>query len=334
MKLTKIALGVALAAGTVAAQAADTLWFPHVVHSGTVTTILTVIDAGGTAYVTPEPHHMHYVYKVGMTGESTAQINAKSCEESDGLYPFSKYDVQSFDVGGVLSSNNEGVLFNDPGVKNAWAGKQYARSRNAVAALPGAVGTRGYWVVEDKDAAAGALEGYATIFDYQTGSAWGYKGETFGTVAHTPVLFSAHLMPPVETISRLLVTPFGTAAQMVPAIPGYVNDMRTGLVPQSLDALNPSLAIADRDENLESGAQTAQVTCVGTVDLINLISGAGRTHVQNGGWMKIATILGTGGTPTANAVVYQLDFGGQGATNSQMNGVGYPGTWNNLIVRQ
>ncbi|MBR4736225.1 MAG: hypothetical protein IK051_01010 [Rhodocyclaceae bacterium] len=333
MKLTKIALGVALAAGTVAAQAADTLWFPHVVHSGTVTTILTVIDAGGTNYVTPEPHHMHYIYKVGLNGETAAQINPKTCEESDGLYPFSKYDVQSFDVGGVVSSNNEGVLFNDPGVKNAWAGKQYARSRNVVAATPNAVGTRGYWVVEDADAAAGTLEGYATIFDYRTGSAWGYKGETFDPAAHTPLPFSAHLMPPAETTARLLVTPFD-APSMIPALPGYVNDVTVGLVPQSLDVLNPSLAIADRDENLESGAQTAQVTCVGTVDLMNMISGGGRAHVQNGGWIKVATILGTGGTPTANAVVYQLDFGGQGATNSQMNGVGYPGTWNNLIVRQ
>lgn len=330
MKLTKIALGVALAAGTVAAQAADTLWFPHVVHSGVVTTILTVIDAGGTNYATAQPHHMHYIYKVGFAGETSAQINAKPCEESDGLYPFSKYDVQSFDVGGVLSSNNEGVLFNDPGVKNAWAGKQYARSRNALVAT-GGVGTRGYWVVEDAEAAAGALEGYATIFDYSTGSAWGYRAETFGSAAHTPVEFSAHLMPPRETVSRLLVTPYGTAADMIPASTGYSNTLTTGVVPVPLDG---SLAIVDRDENIESGTQTANVMCVGTVDLLYLTSGASRTHVNDGGWMKVATVPGTGGTGTANAVVYQLDFGGQGATNSQMNGVSYPGTWNNLIVRQ
>ena len=37
---------------------------------------------------------------------------------------------------------------------------------------------------------------------------------------------------------------------------------------------------------------------------------------------------------TGTAVVYQLDFGGQGATTSTLNGVSYPGTWNNLSVVQ
>lgn len=332
MKLTKIALGVALAAGTVAAQAADILWFPHVVHSGYVTTVLTVIETAGTTYTDPKPHHMHYVYKLAMNGETADDINAKVCEESDGVYPMSKYDVQSFDVGGVVSTNDEGVLFGDPGINNAWAGSDYRRSKHAVD-VTGALGSRGYWVVEDSDAAMGALEGYATVFDYKNGSAWGYKAEEFTGAAHAPVPFSAHMMPPVETVSRLLITPFigGAPGPMIPASASYVNDLTTGITAVSLIG---SRTVVDRDENVDSGTQSKNVTCVGTVDILSLISASTQKHVENGGWLKIQTVGGGSGTPTADAVVYQLDFGGAGATNSKFNGFGYPGTWNNLIVRQ
>ena len=328
MKLTKIALGVALASGAVAAQAAVTLWFPHVVHSGYTTTVLTVIDSAGTAYTSPEPQHMHYVYKLGYAGETADVINVKHCEESDGMYPFSKYDVQSFDVGGVLDTSGAGVLFNDPGVKNPWAGYDYRRAMNA-AASAGAVGSRGYWIVEDADATA--LEGYATVFDYKTGSGWGYTAEVLGSATHAPVQFSAHLMPRAETISRLLITPY-LDGKMIPTSAGWVNNLTVGIVPVVLD--KSSLTVVNRDEIIESGTQSRQVTCVGTVDIWDLVAAGTKNHVKDGGWMKINTVAGASGTATANAVVYQLDFGGQGATNNQFNGYGYPGTWNNLTVRQ
>ena len=345
MKLTKIALGVALAAGTVAAQAADTLWFPHVVNSGTVTTVLTVIDTAGTDYTgVAKPHHMHYVYKAKDKADSVEAFNLLPCEENDTEYPFSTYDVQTFDLSGVLSSNKAGVLFEEAAgpLNNDWTRFDYMRAAIAADSARkkgiNVEGTRGYFVVEDATAAAdGDLQGYAMIFDYQSGSAWGYPGEAFNAPVydHTPQQFAVHLMPPAETITRLMVTPFGTAADMVPSGIGWQNAQATTVTPV---ALSGSLAVADRDENLDSGTYASTVVCVGTVDVLNGISN--QKVVENGGWMKMTTAAPAAPynaapyTALANAVVYQLDFGGKGATNNQFNGVSYPGTWNNVTIRQ
>ena len=333
MKLTKIALGVALVAGTVAAQAADKLWFPHVVVSGTVTTIATVIDAdpAGVMY-TPRNQHWIYAGKNIAAGEERAVTNANTCSEVDVNLPFSVFDIQSVDLGNIIAKPGDyGVLFNDPSVHNNWragvVGKTYALADKYRA---GAFATRGYLVVEDPDAAAGTLAGYALVFDYKTGSAWGYTAETLDAATlgnHDDVAtgFGVHLMPVAEVVSRLLITPVdNTVAAMLPGNANF-GKLATTIAPVALAGGH----VFNRDEDPISGQQPQSVTCIGTVDVHELISSGAAQFVPDGGWLKLAT---TSTAPATGSVVYQLDFGGEGATQKTLNGVGYTGGWNNLMV--
>ena len=289
---------------TVAAQA-NNIWFPHVVHSSVVTTLLNVIDTDGNS---SGSQHIAYVHKTQMAGETTAEFNFKTCTETNGNFPLSARDVQSFDVGGVIAKpGDQGVLFNDPGIKNKWRGDPAADWVLDGTIPAGAVCTRGYVTVED---AGGALEGFAMVFDYTTGSAWGYAAEEV-TTTHPAAPFAAHLMPPKEVITRLLVTPYLAGSMIAPhADLGKVGTAVT------LDKIDATGDVADRDENVWSGAAPAEVVCVGTVDAYGLLSEPTQARVPDGGWMKILTAATTLPAPvvdsgTGSAVVYQLDFGGQ-----------------------
>ena len=281
MKLTKIALGVALAAGTVAAQA-NNIWFPHVVHSSVVTTLLTVIDTNGA---NAAPQHIAYVHKTQMAGETAAEFNLKTCTESNGNFPFSAWDVQSFDIGGVISKpGDQGVLFNDPGIRNGWRGNPAADWVMDPVIPAGAVGTRGYVTVED---GAATLAGFAMVFDYTTGSAWGYAAEEVGSKPHTAAAFAAHLMPPKEVVTRLLVTPYKAGSMVAPhADLGKVGAAVT------LDKINATGDVADRDENVWSGAVPTEVVCVGTVDVWDILAPGAAQFTPDGGWMRNGIMAG------------------------------------------
>lgn len=333
MKLTKIALGVALAAGTVAAQAVDNLWFPHVVVSGTVTTIASVINTNGAA----ADQHWMYVGKNLLASEDLADFNAKPCSEVDLMLPTSNFNIQTVDLGGVISKAGDyGVLFNDPSINNDWRGsmgiKNYSLARAYMAGA--ALGTRGYLVVNDAGAVAESLEGYALVFDYKTGSAWGYKAETLSNATladHVHAAFGAHVMPRAEAISRLMITPVLVAdyEALIPGTASFTPNMDVTVAPQMVAGTGH---IVDRDENPISGAATQGVTCVGTVDLTDLVSPGAAQFTPDGGWMNVLSAAGT--EPGTGAVIYQLDFGGQGATAGTLNGVAYPGTWNNVYQVQ
>ncbi|MBR4877582.1 MAG: hypothetical protein IKU14_07725 [Rhodocyclaceae bacterium] len=332
MKLTKIALGVALAAGTVGAQAAQILFFPHVVVSGTVTTIASVIDTSGAG---AGQYNQHWVYagKNMLPTETAEEFNAKPCGEVDLWLPTSPYDIQSVDLGGVISkAGDHGVLFNDPSVNNNWRAVMGTKSyelAKAFLASGGAVGTRGYLIVDDPTSTT--LEGYALVFDYKTGSAWGYKAEAADDYASIDAhdvgtAFGAHVMPPKEVISRLMVTPV-TPAAMDPTHADF-GKLSVAVMPEAIGSGH----IVDRDENPVSGPEAAEVVCVGTVDMWKLVSSGAQSFAPDGGWMQVVDAAGTLFTAAGGSVIYQLDFGGQGATTSTLNGVAYPGTWNNLMV--
>lgn len=340
MKLTKIALGVALAAGTVAAQAADPIWFPHVVVSGTVTTIATVINDGASA----GSQHWIYVGKNMDAGEDVDAFNAKTCSEVNYDVPTSDNNIQSADLGGIISKAGDyGVIFNDPSVKNDWRAGVDSSNPYTIAAQyrGGAFATRGYLVVQET-AATGNLAGYALVFDYKTGSAWGYTAEPLTNAkvaAHAFKPFGAHLMPENEVISRLMITPTtDTATDMLPASAGGTAPNFGGLtVSVTSGVVGGTGNVVNRDEKPISGPNTKTVTCVGTVDMYTLISSGARQSVPDGGWLKVLTATTAVTAPavaTTGAVVYQLDFGGEGATQKTLNGMGYTGGWNNLMVVQ
>lgn len=335
MKLTKIALGVALVAGSVGAQAAGQLFFPHVVVSGTVTTIATVVNVGATAAA---GQHWVYVGKNLMPGEDMATFNAKTCSEVDVMLPSSDNNVQTVDLGAVISKPGDyGVLFNDPSINNKWrqaltGGAIHYSLAYAYMTPVGAAGTRGYLVVDDQG--GGTLQGSALVFDYKTGSAWGYKAEDLAAAvgAHAHAAFSAHLMPKAEVINRLMITPLADAAANM--LPGGDTFGAWGVTvaPQMIAGTGH---IVDRDENPISGAAKSAVTCVGTVDVWDILAPGASQFAPDGGWVSVLTAAAAAPLgAAARAEVFQLDFGGQGATTGTLNGVSYPGTWNNVYQAQ
>ena len=335
MKLTKIALGVALVAGSVGAQAAGQLFFPHVVVSGTVTTIATVVNVGAAD---PAGQHWIYVGKNLMAGETVADFNAKTCSEVDVMLPTSDNNIQTVDLGAVISKPGDyGVIFNDPSIKNQWrqtlgGGAINYSLAHAYMTPVGAAGTRGYLVVEE-GAGAGTLEGSALVFDYKTGSAWGYKAEELAdaVAAHAHAAFSAHLMPKAEVINRLMITPLADAeADMLPGGATF-GAWGVTVAPQMVGTGH----IVDRDENPISGAANSAVTCVGTVDVWDILAPGAAQFAPDGGWVSVLTAAAAAPLgAAARAEIFQLDFGGQGATTGTLNGVSYPGTWNNVYQAQ
>ena len=321
--------------------------FSHVVVSGTVTTIASVINPTGAGLAgTPTAPALHWIYvgKNLMPGETVADFNAKTCSEVNVDLPHSAYDIQSVDLGGVISKAGDyGVLFNDPSVNNNWRGKlnggavSYELAKAYMVAA-GALGTRGYLLVEGATPALTAtnLEGYALVFDYKTGSAWGYKADELQT-DHSNATngdIRVHVMPPKEAISRLMVTPndHTTAVATNPMRPGQANfGTLSADLTSNMTIGGQAKAIVDRDENAISGNAASAVTCVGTVDVLDLVSPGAAQFAPDGGWM---TVQVTEAAPALGAVVYQLDFGGQGATAGTLNGVSYPGTWNNVFQVQ
>lgn len=321
MKLTKIAFGVALAAGTMAAHA-DSIFFPYVVKGGSVTTVINVIDTGtsGNYYdasgrANTGGNRLHYTL-VNKQG-AAALDNGATCGEVNYFLPSSPYDLQTIDLGAQFSAAaDKGVLFNDPGVNNDWkpavsGSLTYALAQAAAAGNA----VRGYMVVDNVglSGSAATLSGEAFVFEFGGGAAWGYQAfqqtgesnatsdggefvyghssEQFAVSGELPVSF----MPLNETTTRFFVTPIG-------AIKATANHPNTNAQYGGLTTnvtLDTELGVAyDRDENLVSGSVPATVTCVGAVDVRNMLTIGAAAILENGGWGNLVVAS----TPTTATV--------------------------------
>ena len=333
MKLTKIALGVALAAGTVAAQA-DVLFFPNVAASSQVTTLVSVITPvvnGFDASGTPGGNRLHWVY-VGKNSNGGASMNPDACSEVDYNLPHSVNDIQTVDLGGVISNpDDRGVIFNDPSNNNNWRaalGGSYLTYALAGQYRNNAVVTRGYLLVEDASGPGKVnnLSGYATIFDYGAGAAWGYVAKELAADAPTLATqnIQVELLPWAEMVTRFFVTPYANPGMR----PGEAN-FGTLLATVKLEAYpaDPGKAVAfDRDENAVSGALPDGMRCIGSADAGNLLSPGAVNVLPYGGWSNLVV---NAVAPATSAVVYQLNFGGAGTgTSGTVNGRPM-GTFNN-----
>lgn len=329
MKLTKIALGVALAAGTVAAQA-DVLFFPYVAASSQVTTLASVITPvvnGFDASGTPGGNRLHWIY-VGKNSTGAGSMNPLTCSEVDYFLPTSVNDIQTVDLGNIVANpGDRGVVFNDPSTNNNWrAALDGSNLTYALAAQyrQAAAVTRGYLLVEDASGpgAVNNLSGYATVFDYGAGAAWGYKAKEIATAPVLDPQIQVELMPFAETVTRFFITPYANPG-MRPGEGGF-GTLNAGA---TLQIPGPAVAY-DRDENAVSGSLMDGVICVGSVDAVNLISPGALSTVADGGWSNLVV---TAAAPATSAVVYQLNFGGANTgTNGTVNGKPV-GTYNNAF---
>jgi hypothetical protein len=259
-KKLAIAVSVALGATAAAVAHADSAYFPQVVYSPSVTTIISVVNESSRNYTPaglPDGDNLHYrlYYKDLLAADS----NLDACREFNTFLPTSKFDLQSFDVGNVFTdfaNNTLGVLFDDPSRNNQW---QQAGQSYALALDTGLSAIRGYLLVDNQDRlnppgttptnraqAFESVTGEALLMEYATGASWGYAaydrdGDTAEEVVGTNVLggefdygrngensgtaspYQVTMMPFEEVSTSFLVTPIYAPDQPGPTNAGAFN---------------------------------------------------------------------------------------------------------------
>ena len=326
MKLKKIAIGVALAAGAAGVQASDVLLFPYVVSGGSVTTLVSVINTDSGAFDNVQYYNqngsstssyggghnfLHWRYHI-----KSANTNDATCFENNGYFPTSPLDITTYDVSGLRGEG--GVMFNDPSVNNNWKAAAATNQYNAIT-LDGQRAVLFVHNAGDLDSGGGYLAGEAMVVDFANGAAWGYRAEANasngassqadfnfnrGQALNTGVTF----MPLTQVTTRFFVTPVNTQSANVTTdlgapergdvvgmlaangldIPRY----GTFTTRVNLDTVSGSIRVLNRDEGGISGGVTPQdVVCVGAVNASDLITSANVLAYANtqGGWGRLTT---------------------------------------------
>jgi len=325
-----LASAISIALGTTAlvaagAATASSAFFPQVVVSPSVTTIVSVANTSAANYnqngTGPGDNlHYHYYYK-------PADNNAAPCVEVNVFRPTSQFDLQTIDLGGVFGAFDLGVLFNDPSFFNNWRAPNQSF---ALGSLTGLVASRGYLVVDNADASEESVRGEAFVFEFANGATWGYQayraaGETNPpgapefdyTFAASENPAFASIMPFEEIATAFMVTP--VTDNMIPGINTYKTQLAYVIDPTA------STAFYDRDEGAVSGRVPQEVTCVGRIDAADLLTDAALSLVPDGGWTFVAQ--NTTNTDYSPAVVIKLEYGVGSFNGEPINGV-----FNNAFV--
>jgi len=330
-----VAIGASMAAMSTA-QAFETLFFPHIVKSPTVATIVSVINTGNDTAVS----ELHYSLFYKDITDGNAATLRDPCFEYNVPLPTSAKDIQTFDISGYFGQPDDlGVLFNDPSIKNNWrkANENFALAMNTFDAA------RGFLLVDDQDRfAAGStgLAGEAFVFEYNEGAAWGYQAwsrsgqdapagaenmnsaDAFNYAgASTP--FAQNFVPVLpldEFATGFMVTPLAPAAV---AGSGQFNGNLAAVL--QLRGLPPTADLYDRDEVPVSGRVPQRVVCVGRVDIQDLLPVASRARLVDGGWGSL--VLGNTSGAENLAVVYKLEYN----LGNIFNGEDIGGLYNNAF---
>ncbi|WP_090205346.1 hypothetical protein [Ectothiorhodospira magna] len=338
-----------MAATTSVAQA-DALLFPYVVSGSNVTTIVsTITDANYNGYTPagqPGGTRLHWTM-VSKTGENAVD-NMAVCGEVNYFLPTSANDLQTVDLGGHLSNDGDaGVLFNDPSDNNNWRGGlgplTYAMALASAGGNPD-VPVRGYLMVDDattNSALAPRLSGEAMVFDFTNGAAWGYRAfATSNTDTAVPVSNATRddfdfrgasmvdgtqvsFMPLAEATTAFFVTPLNRNNGEAPSAAAAIADMNPYDADKRFERLVTTVSMRtgagvayDRDENLVSGTTPRNVTCVGRLELSELMSPGAATVLADGGWGQLQTDnpgAQPGRVPTSNAHVIKLEYNAAGS---------------------
>jgi len=327
-----MAIGASMAAMS-AAQAFETLFFPHIVKSPTVATIVSVINTGNDSV-----SELHYSLFYKDITDGNAATLTDPCFEYNVPLPTSPKDIQTFDISGYFGQPDDlGVLFNDPSIKNNWR----KANENFALAMDTFDAARGFLLVDDQDKfAAGStgLAGEAFIFEYNEGAAWGYQAwsrtgpdsdrtsmnsaEAFDYAgASTPVAQNfVPVLPMDEFATGFMVTPLAPAALTGS---GQFNGNLSAVL--QLRGLPPTADLYDRDEVPVSGRVPKRVVCVGRVDIQDLLPVASRARLVNGGWGSLQ--LGNTSGAENLAVVYKLEYN----LGNIFNGEDIGGLYNNAF---
>jgi hypothetical protein len=303
------------------AQATSSLFFPHVVGSQTVASILTVINTASGRIAQYTNGNLHQTLWTKDVSKGAAS-NTDPCLDYNQWVTTSFNDITSFDVYGEFGQDSKGILFetrvttnrvdhtNDP----SW-------SLGANEILP----QRGFLLVDNEDNSSitdeGTLRGEAFIFEFAAGATWGYQaanringGYNYAGSASADDA-SIGILPYDEFETALMVTPVGTN-QDVPNLSTKISlTQRPG----------GRQGFFDRDENPFSISRDARVVCVGRVDVQDLLFGANGPTGQflDGGWTTVE--INNTGTRDSNAVVFKLEYN----MSDTFNGESVTGVFNN-----
>ncbi|RKT44476.1 hypothetical protein [Thiocapsa rosea] len=319
-----IALGASVASmASIQTASADSVFFPHVVVSPTVTTIVSVINTSDVNYnqfggvVTGTPASLHYrlFYK-------NPSSLAGACDEVNVYRSTSVNDIQTIDLGGVFGGDTLGVLFNDPSFYNNWMApnQSFALGENRSP-------MRGYLLVDNANSVgAASVTGEAFVFEFANGAAWGYEaysqtGESVGA-PEFDYLYSASRSP-----AQVAIMPFdqlATAFMVTPVGPDMTLGNYFATVQLGDSFGGTSYVLFDRDESIVSGTVPRTVTCVGRVDADTLLTDGALEEVPDGGWGYLRNYRP--GTEPA-AVVIKLEYGVDVFDDDPMIGV-----FNNAIM--
>ncbi len=315
----------------------SSLFFPHVVGSQTVASIVTVINTAGNRVAQFTNGNLHLTLWSKDAGNNTAV-----CQDNNQWVTTSFNDITTFDVYGEFGQDSKGILFetrvttnrvdhsNDP----SW-------SLGANEILP----QRGFLLVDNEDNSSitdeGTLRGEAFIFEFAAGATWGYQAANrINDIPATGYDYSGAASADNSAIGIMPYDEFDTALMVTPVAPTLSPD-RT----QNRGDLTTSIRLSqkpygvrgffDRDENPFSRTSSTTVTCVGRVNVESLLFGANGATGQflDGGWTTLeidslfkTTITGVAQTDSSsNAVVFKLEYN----ISDTLNGEPVNGVFNN-----
>lgn len=329
-KLTSaIAIAVGASAVALGTAQAGTILFPQIAVSPTVTTIVTVMNAGGGYDVNGETLHYKYYWKEFLD----ITDNADHCVERNRFLPTSENDIQTFDIGDVaFGSAGRGVMFQDESVNNNWdkAPVDFRLGAN----LPGDPVAHRAFLLVDNDTSANwgpDLAGEAILMEVANGASWGYQAfqntnpddadfERFASYRYSLVAY----MPPAEVTTKFLAT---VLDDDMDAASDYSEMTVLGV--RVLDPTGPIVPGAyDRDENFNSGGLDREITCIGGWHIEDLYPDAFAT-TPGGGWTNVTNYYtdadGNDDEGRQNAAVFKVEYG------DQVDGVPTGGVFNNGI---
>lgn len=364
-KVTKIAAAVAAGLGVslvgMNGAYADQIFFPYVVLSQDVTTVLTVINDDD-----PDVKELHYRYY--RKDATVTPIATSECKEFDFWDNTSENDVVTFDLGGQFGAEATGLMFEPTQAKAV---------NKADFRLDGGLRSpdkRGYVLVDNYSPVSDAdpipsptsrLHGEAIVIEFTTGSAWGYNasnaseiwgftpGATPAAVGSLTLLNRYDFSDRVETNGDVMVAPPITVTDRAEQKSDYwspvaimpfaqvttkflVTPIATAAPFQGPNSVSNTTAtvqlnaasgatdrvLFDRDERPFSGSRAVQVRCVHAVTAAELIDENVFRAAPMGGWTHLALTAG-------QAVVMKAEY------NPDPTAVGgeilVNGSWNNVL---
>jgi len=347
-KLTS-AVAIALGASVVALGTAQagTILFPQITVSPTVTTIISVMNAGdGWEQPTGETLHYRYYWKPWLDktynadDPNTLQVENK-CTEKNRYLPTSKNDIPAFDVSGnFYGSAGRGVMFFDDSTNNDWDKGTVDYRLGAPSTLLGnPAAHRAFLIVDnDSDKFFGDLAGEAVVSEVVSGATWGYqafqnvKSEDYDFERYASYRYSlVAFMPADEVTTRFQATVLDGSGvspdkdQIVGASYGAT----AHLGPRVLDAGTDDIVLGayDRDENFRSGGIDKPVTCIGAWDIEDMFPDAINDLPDTWGWTNITNykvkydVNGVEAFPDKQtAAVFKVEFG-DSIDGTPVNGV-------------